>query len=413
MAKVEITLNHLLTKTVQEHASDLHISVGNPPIIRVRGELRKMEGYPPFPKEQTERMLSKILTGAQNERLVEEREVDFSYEVKGLSRFRGNIFYQHDAMGAVFRTIPTKPIPLEYLGAPESLEKMIMKRQGLILVTGPTGSGKTTTLASCIDYINERRKSHIVTIEDPIEYVYENKNCLIRQREVGYHARSFASALRATLRADPDVILVGEMRDLETIENALTAAETGHLVFSTLHTNNAVDSIHRVLDVFGAEVREQIGFQLAATLIGIFSQQLLPHKDPNKGMVLAAEVLIATPGIRNMIREGKVHQIRNAMITGTEFGMQSMEASLKKLLDEDKITMETAMSHAFDDDHMRQLITPNVRVIDEKFTGQSVTDMAISERMKTGLYEGFGKGGSFTRNSGYSAKKVSYDDEFF
>ncbi len=352
---LEITVDQLLRDMVKIGASDLHISAGNPPIIRLQGRLTKLKGYKALSPETVESMLTGILTGVQNERLIAEKELDFSYSLGNMARFRGSIFMEYRALGAVFRMIPPKPLPLEELGVPSVMKELAHKRQGLILVTGPTSSGKTTTLASVIEYMNNHRNSHIVTIEDPIEYVFKNRTCLIRQREVGIHTHSFARALKSTLRQDPDVIFVGEMRDKETISTVLTAAETGHLVFSTLHTNNAVDTIHRLIDVFEPSIRNQICIQVASSLLGVFSQLLLPHKDSGKGMVLATEVLIVTPAIRNMIREERIHQIKNALITGGEYGMQSMEESLKKLYDDGKITLDVALNHAFDVEYFKEL----------------------------------------------------------
>lgn len=379
---MKITIDKLLQDMFEAGASDLHISAGCPPIIRLRGKLTRLKGYPELPPNMVDSILTNALTGMQNEKLIEQKELDFSYEVDEMARFRGNIFIEKKALGAVFRMIPHEPYSIEALGVPLIIKELARKRQGLILITGPTSSGKTTTLAGVVKFMNSTRNSHIVTIEDPIEYIFHNNTCLIRQREVGAHTHSFARALNAALRQDPDVILVGEMRDKETIETVLTAAETGHLVFTTLHTNNAVDSIHRILDVFHSDMRNQISLQLSATLHGIFSQQLIPHKDRTRDMVLATEVLIVTPGVRNMIRENKIHMIRNAMFTGSEYGMQTMEQSLFKLYRANKITTEEALNHAFDIDYMKKLLNVDKNQHRVRYTGKKVEDINTSKSKK-------------------------------
>lgn len=353
---MDFTFDDLLAEVVKFKASDLHISAGTPPIIRLRGKLTRLKGYPVLTPESIETMLTTVLTGDQNEKLNRDRELDFSYCISGVARFRGNIFREKRALGAVFRMIPTIPLPLDTLGVPVIIKELAIRQYGLVIVTGPSGSGKTTTLAAIVDYMNSTRNSHVVTIEDPVEYVFQNRTCLIRQREVGVDTVSFSRALISALRQDPDVILVGEMRDRETMETALTAAETGHLVISTLHTNNAVDTINRILDIFPGNKQTQIRVQLAATLQGVFSQLLLPHRDKNRGMVLATEVLIATSGIRNMIREGHIHMIHNAIETGSERGMQTMEVALKRLYEEGKITLDEALIHAYDPESFKELM---------------------------------------------------------
>lgn len=372
---MDFTLDDLLKTMVQHKASDLHISSNNPPIVRVKGKLTRLKGYPVLTNEMVDSMLTNILTGFQNERLFEEKEIDFSYSVSDLARFRGNVFRENRALGGVFRMIPHTPDSLERLGVPLTIKDLARKRHGFVLVTGPSGAGKTTTLGALVDFLNNTINSHIVTIEDPIEYVFKSKTCLIRQREVGAHTMSFSRALKSTLRQDPDIILVGEMRDMETIETALTAAETGHMVISTLHTNNAVDTIGRITDVFSGPKQEQVRVQLSSTLLGVFSQLLIPHKRRERGLVLATEVLIATPGVRNMIRENKIHMIRQALETGAEHGMQTMEMSLKKLYEDNKITLEDAQMHAFDLDNFNRMIGLKSREEDEDEPFEQVADL--------------------------------------
>jgi twitching motility protein PilT len=352
---MDLNINEMLRKMVDKDASDLHISAGNPPIIRVQGRLTKLPDYPVLSEEQVEDIILKILTGQQNEKLVETKELDFSYNLPGVSRFRGNVLVEKDSLGAVFRAIPSKPQTMEQLSVPEVMRDVAMKTWGLILVTGPSGSGKSTTLASIIDYLNDVRNAHVITIEDPIEYVYKSRRCLIRQREVGINTLSFDVALRAALRQDPDIILVGEMRDRETVETCLEAAETGHLVFSTLHTNNAPDSIFRILSVFDQDRQKQIRFQVASTLRAILSQLLLPHAQRGKKRVLCTELLIATPAIRNLIREGNIHMIRSTLETGSEHKMHTMDQTLKVLYEAGKVSLETALAHAIDQGNFKKL----------------------------------------------------------
>ncbi len=371
---MELTLDQLLKKMVEYDASDLHVSAGNPPIIRISGKLTRLKGYPALTPEMVEGILTGILSKNQNQRLVEDKEIDFSYAIPG-ARFRGNVFMERQSLAGAFRMIPPRPKTMQELGVPGILRELAMKRQGLILVTGPSGSGKSTTLAAAIEHMNDNRNAHIVTIEDPIEYTFKNRTCLIHQREVGPHTHSFSGALRSVLRQDPDIIMVGEMRDKETVETALLAAETGHLVLSTLHTNNAVDSVHRILDFFG-EDQAQVRFQLAATLQAVFSQQLVPHRDKSKGQLMASEVMIVIPAIRNLIREGRVHMIRNILMTGSEESMCTMEAALKRLYDQGYITLETGLAHAFDLQTFRQITGLETKVTSVKYTGKSISDMA-------------------------------------
>ena len=323
-------ISELLLFVHKEGGSDLHISAGEPPMLRIHGEIKRIE-IPPLTREELHVMLYDVLTDQQRKRFEETNELDFSLELKGFARFRVNAFRQQRGDGVVFRVIPSKIQTLEQLGLPKSLREVCMNERGLVLVTGPTGSGKSTTLAAMIDILNNSLKGHIITIEDPIEFMHDSKKCLMNQREVGSHTHNFANALRAALREDPDIILVGEMRDLETIALALTAAETGHLVFSTLHTSGAAKTVDRVIDVFPAAQQGQIRAQFAESIQAIISQTLLKRKD-GRGLVPAIEVMIGTPAVRNLIREAKVAQLPSAIQTGQKFGMISLDQSLKELV---------------------------------------------------------------------------------
>ena len=323
-------ISELLIFAVKEGASDLHLSAGEPPIVRIHGDMRKLE-VPPLSKEEVRRLVYDILNDQQRKTFEETLDMDFSFSLGEYGRFRVNLFFQNRGIGGVFRTIPTKIYSFEQLGLPRICRDICRKDRGLVLVTGPTGCGKSTTLAAMIDLINNEHKGHIITIEDPIEFVHESKNCLISQREVGPHTHSFANALRSALREDPDIILVGEMRDLETISLALTAAETGHLVFATLHTGSAPKTIDRIVDVFPAAQQGQIRTMLAESILAVFSQVLLKRKG-GKGRILALEIMIGTPAIRNLIREAKISQIPSILQTGQKFGMQTLETAIKNLL---------------------------------------------------------------------------------
>jgi len=323
-------ISELLLFAHKEGASDLHISAGEPPMVRLHGEIKRIE-MPPLSKEDLHMMLYDVLNDHQRKRFEEFHELDFSLELKDIARFRVNAFRHQRGEGVVFRTIPTKIMSLEQLGLPRALREITQNERGLVLVTGPTGCGKSTTLAAMIDIINNSLKGHIITIEDPIEFVHMPKKCLINQRELGEHTLSFANALRSALREDPDIILVGEMRDLETIALALTAAETGHLVFSTLHTSGAPKTVDRVIDVFPAEQQDQVRAQFAESIQAIISQVLLKRRD-GRGLVVALEVMIGTPAVRNLIREGKVAQLPSAMQTGQKFGMITLDQSLRELV---------------------------------------------------------------------------------
>ena len=335
------TIDNLLRDLVHRDASDLHLKAGQPPIMRVRGDLIRTE-FPIMPIAQHQDMLMGLLTDEKRHQLVTFREVDLSYNVAGLSRFRVNMFWQRGHVGAVFRVIPFKIRTIDELNLPQVTKRLCMLPRGLLLVTGPTGSGKSTSLAAMIDHINMHKKLHIMTIEDPIEYVHADKTCIINQRELGADTKTFADALRHVLRQNPDVILVGEMRDLETIQLAITAAETGHLVMSTLHTNDAAQTIDRMVDVFTPDQQAQIRTQLSVTIQGVVSQTLLPTKD-GKGRVAAFEVMVATPAIRTLIRDGKSHQLPMDIQTGAELGMQSMDGCLLGLLKEGAIDWEHAV----------------------------------------------------------------------
>jgi len=320
----------LLIQTKERDGSDLHLSAGSRPLMRLHGELTPLEEEE-LSKDTVHRMIYEVLNDDQRRLFEENRDLDFAIEVGEVARFRVNVFNQRNGQGAVFRVIPTRIPTFEELGLPEVVRTLATRENGLVLVTGPTGSGKSTTLAAMIDLVNSRSKKHIITLEDPIEFVHKSKSGLVNQRELGSHTKSFASALRAALREDPDVILVGEMRDLETISLALTAAETGHLVFATLHTKSAPKTIDRVIDAFPPTQQQQIRVQLAEALQGVVSQLLLPTKD-KKGRVAALEIMVATVAIRNLIREAKTHQIPSSIQTGMQLGMQSLEQALRNLV---------------------------------------------------------------------------------
>ena len=352
----QLSLSELLHKLSDLAGSDLHITTGTPPLVRVHGEIRPLDGYRPLTSSETKQLAYSVLTDAQKHRFEENLELDFSFGVKGLSRFRANIFNQRGAVGAVFRAIPYEIKSFEELGLPQVVKDLCAKPRGLVLVTGPTGSGKSTTLAAVIDKINKERHEHILTIEDPIEFLHNHKNCIVNQREVNADTHGFANALRTALRQDPDVVLVGEMRDLETIESALRIAETGHLTFATLHTNSAVSTINRIIDVFPPVQQAQVRAQLSLTLEGILCQTLLPKAD-GRGRALAMEILIPNAAIRNLIREDKVHQIYSMMQTGQDIhGMQTFNQSLATLFHKRMISRETAMQRTSNANELRDLI---------------------------------------------------------
>ncbi|MEW6067786.1 MAG: type IV pilus twitching motility protein PilT [Nitrospirota bacterium] len=339
------TLYDLLKIMIERNASDLHITTGSPPRLRIDGKLVETD-QPPLTPADTKTLCYSVLTDAQKHKFEEHSELDLSFGVKGLSRFRANIFMQRGAVAGAFRTIPFEIKSFRDLGLPEIMNELVKRPRGLILVTGPTGSGKSTTLAAMVDKINEERSDHIITVEDPIEYLHGHKKCLINQREVNADTTSFKTALKYILRQDPDVVLIGEMRDLETIEAALTVSETGHLTFATLHTNSAVQTINRIIDVFPPHQQEQVRVQLSFVLEAILAQQLIAKKS-GKGRVLAIELLVPNPAIRNLIREDKIHQVYSMMQTGqAKFGMQTMNQSLVELYSKGLISYEDAVARS-------------------------------------------------------------------
>jgi len=337
-----VLLTTLLQAVVERRASDLHLTVGAHPMLRLRGELAAMEEHERLTAPVIQRMLYAVISQRQRERFEENLELDFSYAVPGLARFRVNLYRQRESLGAAFRLIPYELQSLESLGIPPSVANFAALTRGFVLVTGPTGSGKSTTLAALIDLANRQRSDHIMTVEDPIEFLHSHQSCLVNQREVGEDTHSFQNALKHVLRQDPDIILVGEMRDLETIAVALTAAETGHLVFATLHTQDAAQTIDRVIDVFPPHQQQQIRVQLSASLQGVVCQTLLRTAD-GKGRAAATEVLVATPAVRNLIREGKTHQIYSAMQAGAKFGMHTMDQHIADLVKSGRVTYETGL----------------------------------------------------------------------
>lgn len=351
----EIDLDHLLTTLVTEGGSDLHLTAGIPPAIRVNGDVRMLTDLPACTPDELQKALYGIMTQKQRERFENELELDLSYSVHGVARFRVNVFQQRDSMGAVMRVIPFEILPLEQLGVPEQVANFAYEPRGFVLVTGPTGSGKSTTLASIIDLINRNRASHIMTVEDPIEFLHSHKRSVVNQREVGTDTHGFNEALKHVLRQDPDVILVGEMRDLETIQIALTAAETGHLVFGTLHTQDAPQTVDRVVDVFPPHQQEQIRVMLAGALKGVVCQTLLKTAD-GQGRAVACEVMTATSGVKNLIREGKTHQIYSAIQAGASHGMIAMDQSLATLVKSGKVSYDAALEKCSDATEFNRLV---------------------------------------------------------
>jgi len=334
-------ITELLSFGVEQGASDCHLSAGEPPMIRINGDLKKLD-YPLLTREQAHALIYDIMNDLQRKNFEEFHECDFSFELGEVARFRVNVFMQRKGEAAVFRTIPTKILTLEELGMPPLLKQLCEKEKGLILVTGPTGSGKSTTLAAMIDYLNSSFEGHILTVEDPIEFVHPSKKCLVNQRELGPHTHSFANALRAALREDPDIILVGEMRDLETIQLALSAAETGHIVFGTLHTSSAPKTVDRIIDVFPPTQQAQIRSQFAESIEAVITQTLLKKKAG--GRVAALEILTGTTAVRNLIREGKIHQIPGTMQVSQKDGMQTMDMALTNLVTRGIVTREEAQA---------------------------------------------------------------------
>lgn len=342
---MNFTLDDILRELVKEGGSDLHIRVGEPPFFRIHGSLTRAKNFPVLSNEDAKRLLYSILSEERRKRFEKNLELDLSYTIPGLARFRVNIFQQRNCIGAVLRLIPIKIQTIDELELPQVFKQIAMLPRGFILVTGPTGSGKSTTLAAMIEHINTNKKGNIITIEDPIEFVHTDKLCIINQREVGVDAPSFAEALKHVMRQNPDVILVGEMRDLETISSAITAAETGILVFATVHTNNAVQTIDRIIDVFPVEQQEQVRLQLAVTIQAIISQTILPRAD-GKGRVVAFEIMIAIPAIRSLIREGKAHQMYTIIQASGEYGMRTLDSDLLSLVEKKIVTYEEALARS-------------------------------------------------------------------
>jgi twitching motility protein PilT len=351
----ELHINDLLQRVLDLEGSDLHLTVGIHPSVRVHGELKRLTEFPVLNGSEIRRMVYAILTQKQREKFEAEHELDTSHSIPGQGRFRVNVFLQRDSVGAVLRTIPYEIVPLEKLGLPPAVSQFAQLPRGLVLVTGPTGSGKSTTLASLVDIINSTKPLHIMTVEDPIEFLHNHKVAVVNQREVGEDTHTFAQALKHVLRQDPDVILVGEMRDLETIHTAITAAETGHLVFGTLHTQDAPQSVDRIIDVFPAHQQQQVRVQLASALQGVVTQQLVTTTD-GRGRACAAEVLVATPAVRNLIREGKTHQIYSSMQAGGKYGMQTMDQALANLVKGSIISMATALERCANGDDLKRLV---------------------------------------------------------
>lgn len=350
-----INIKSLLKTLIDQGGSDLHITTGSAPILRIDGILHPMD-LPPLDAGQTKQLIYSVLSDTQKHRFEEENELDFSFALKGLSRFRCNVFKQRNAVAAAIRTIPFRIMSFAEMGVPKSVERLSDKPKGLVLVTGPTGSGKSTLLAAMIDRINEERRSHIITIEDPIEFLHKHKSCLVNQREVHQDTHSFKRALKSILRQDPDIVLVGEMRDLETIEAALTIAETGHLTFATLHTNSCIESINRIIDVFPSHQQSQVRAQLSFVLEGVLSLQLIPRAS-GKGRVCALEVMLPNSAIRNLIREDKIHQIYGNMQAGQKTsGMQTMNQALHELLKKRTITQKEALGRSKDPQELLQML---------------------------------------------------------
>jgi twitching motility protein PilT len=366
---LKVNLHQLLRAMIDKGASDMHVTTGSPPLLRVDGAIVPLK-LPPLSSVETKQLCYSVLTEEQKIQFEKEKELDLSFGVKSLSRFRANIFLQRGAVSGAFRSIPFKILSFDELGLPPVVTELAAKPRGLILVTGPTGSGKSTTLASIIDKVNAETRQHIITIEDPIEYLHPHKRCIVNQRELGTDTTTFKRALKYALRQDPDVVLIGEMRDLETIESALTIAETGHLVFATLHTNSAVQSVNRIIDVFPPHQQSQIRAQLSFVLEGVMSQLLLPRAGA-PGRVLALEIMVPNAAIRNLIREDKVHQIYSQMQVGQlKFGMQTLNQSLYSLYTRRLITLEEAMGRSGDPDEFRSMVESGQRQAQGQQAGQ-------------------------------------------
>lgn len=349
-------VDELLFKAMDCKSSDLHLTVGVPPMVRINGLLRPLEGYDVLLPEDTQEIAASMLTEAQNQEVETKGQTDFSYVIQDVGRFRVNIYKQRRSYSIAIRVLAATMPTIESLGLPGTLKELALRPRGLVLVTGPTGSGKSTTLAAMVDYINMNRRCHVLTIEDPIEYLHKHKNSIVNQREVGDDTDSFAGALRSALREDPDVILVGEMRDLETISTAISAAETGHFVLSTLHTNGAAQTVDRIIDMFPPFQQQQIRVQLSSVLQAVITQQLLPNV-LHDGRVVAMELMLCNDAVRNMIRDNKCHQIVTALQTGIKQGMMPMDYSLSRLVKANQITQAEAMSHCMDKETLRRYLT--------------------------------------------------------
>jgi twitching motility protein PilT len=388
---VQVPIPELLGRLLDLNGSDLHLTAGTPPTVRIHGELERLEEYPLMSPRSLQGMIYAILPQKMRERFEQELELDMSYSLPGRARFRVNVFMQRDAVGAVFRVIPFDIKDVVDLGLPPVAADLARFPRGFVVVTGPTGSGKSTTLAAMVDVVNNERSGHIMTVEDPIEFLHKHKRCVVNQREIGADTHSFSSALKHVLRQDPDVILVGEMRDLETIATAITAAETGHLVFATLHTQDAPQTIDRIIDVFPPHQQQQVRVQLSTTLQGVVTQQLIPTTD-GQGRVAAVEVMIATPGIRNLIREGKVHQIYSAMQAGGRYGMQTMDMSLASHVKAGRITQQMAFERCHDAEELQRLVGSSAGL--SAFSGGASLGGEDSSSWATGSFGTDGSGGS-------------------
>jgi twitching motility protein PilT len=372
--EVQVPVTELLGKLLDLEGSDLHLTAGAPPVVRVHGDLVRVEGYPAITPRGLQGMIYAILPQKLREKFEQELELDMSYSLPGRARFRVNVYMQRDSIGAAFRVIPFEIKAIDELGLPPVVSELARYQRGFVVVTGPTGSGKSTTLASMVDVVNTERQGHIMTVEDPIEFLHKHKTCIVNQREVGADTHGFANALKHVLRQDPDVILVGEMRDLETISMGITAAETGHLVFATLHTQDAPQTIDRIIDVFPPHQQQQVRVQLSTTLQGVVTQQLIPTAD-GQGRVAAIEVAVATPAIRNLIREGKVHQIYSAMQAGGRYGMQTMDMSLAAHVKAGRITQAMAFERCHDAEELQRLIGSSSGL--SAFAGDSLSGLGM------------------------------------
>jgi twitching motility protein PilT len=373
---VQVPVPELLGVLLDRDGSDLHLTAGSPPVVRVHGELVAVNDYPTLTPRALQGMVYAILPQKLRERFEQELELDMSYSLPGRARFRVNVFMQRDAVGAVFRVIPFDIKSIDDLGLPTIVADLARFPRGFVVVTGPTGSGKSTTLAAMVDVVNRERAGHIMTVEDPIEFLHKHKTCIVNQREIGADTHSFGQALKHVLRQDPDVILVGEMRDLETIGTAITAAETGHLVFATLHTQDAPQTIDRIIDVFPPHQQQQVRVQLSTTLQGVVTQQLLPTVD-GRGRIAACEVMVATPAIRNLVREGKVHQIYSAMQAGGRYGMQTMDMSLAQHVKAGRVTQQMAFERCHDPEELDRLVGSSLTARGDGYSGAAL-DVGMS-----------------------------------